>query len=224
MWRTFDQTRFGETTFAGPIMPVTGVIANYTEDLALFLEIMNNAAATRWETKPLQNYQEVDVSKLKIGYFLSDGIFEPMDAVKRGVLESVKKLKSIGAEVIEFNPPKFHFAEEIFYRIMTADGGENFHKILDGEKPVKQLKNMMMLNSAPAWKRNAVQSLAGLFGQPNLARLVSYFGGSGKKFMQTWAKERENYQFELESAMDQANIDAILSPMACFRPLSAKYG
>ena len=67
MWRTFDQTRFGETTFSGPIMPVTGVIANYAEDLALILEIMNQAATTRWKTESLQNYKETDISKLKVG-------------------------------------------------------------------------------------------------------------------------------------------------------------
>lgn len=214
MWRTFDQTRFGETTLEGPIMPVTGAIANFAEDLALFLQIMNDAAATRWKTEPLLDYKKADISKLKIGYFLSDGFFEPMPAVKRGVLESVEKLRTLGAKVVEFNPPKFQFAEEIFYRIMTFDGVSNFHKLLDGEKPVKQLKDMMMLASAPNWKRNAVKNLAHLFGQPSLARLLSYFGGRGEEFLQTWAKERVNYQRELESAMEKANIYAILSPMA----------
>jgi Asp-tRNA(Asn)/Glu-tRNA(Gln) amidotransferase A subunit family amidase len=167
MWRTFDQTRFGTKTFEGPIMPVTGVLANHVEDLDLFLNIMNDAATTHWETKPLRNYKEIDLSKLKVGYFLTDGFFEPMKAVKRGVLESVEKLKSHGVEVVEFKPPKFEFCEEIFYRIMTVDGVENFHKLLNGEKPVKQLKDMMNLASSPAWKRNSIISLAKLFGQKN---------------------------------------------------------
>lgn len=214
MWRTFDQTRFGETTFEGPIMPVTGVIANHAEDLALCLEIMNDSIGNRWKIKPLQNHKEIDVSKLKVGYFLTDGFFEPMPAVKRGVLESVEKLKSLGVEVIEFQPPKFELCEEIFYRIMTVDGVENFYKLLDGEKPVKQLKDMMMMASAPAWKRNTIKSLASLFGQKNLPRIMSYFGGRGLEFLQIWAKERANFQSELESAMDKANIDAIISPMA----------
>lgn len=214
MWRTFDQTRFGEKTLEGPIMPVTGVIANHAEDLGLVLEIMNDAAATRWKVESLKDHKKIDVSKLKIGYFLSDGFFEPMTAVKRGVLESIEKLKSPGAEIIEFNPPRFEFCEEIFYRILTVDGVSNFYKLLDGEKPVKQLKDMMMMASASNWKRNAVKSLANLFGQKNLPRLLSYFGGRGEEFLKTWGKERENYQRELESAMDKTKIDAILSPMA----------
>jgi fatty acid amide hydrolase len=214
MWRTFDQTRFGEKTFEGPIMPVTGVIANHAEDLPFVLEIMNDAIGNRWKTKPLQDYKQNDLSKLRVGYFTSDGFLEPMPAVKRGVLESVEKLKANGVEVVEFQPPKFQLCEEIFYRILTVDGVANFYKLLDGEKPVKQLKDMMNLASAPAWKRNAIISLAKLFGQKNLARLVSYFGGEGEEFLQTWAIERENYQRELEQAMDNAGIDAILSPMA----------
>lgn len=137
-----------------------------------------------------------------------------MNAVKRGVLESVAKLRSLGTEVIKFQPPKFEFCEEIFYRILTVDGVKNFYTILEGEKPVKQLKDMMMMASASSWKRNAVISLASVFGQKNLPRLLSYFGGKDEEFLQTWAKERENYQRLLESAMDEAGIDAILSPMA----------
>lgn len=214
MWRTFDQTRFGETTFEGPIMPVTGVIANHAEDLPLILDIMNEAIGTNWKTEPLQDYKKIDVSKLRIGYFTSDGFLEPMPAVKRGVLESVEKLKSLGAEVIEFQPPNFQLCEEIFYRIITVNKLENFYKLLDGEKPVKQLKDLMMLGSASKFTRNSAITLAKLFGQKNLARLVSYFGGCGDEFLQTWATERENYQRELEKAMDKAEIDAIISPMA----------
>ena len=214
MWRTFDQTRFGDKQIEGPIMPVTGVIANHAEDLALCLEIMNEAAATRWKTETLHNYKEIDVSKLKIGYFLSDGFTEPMEAVKRGVLETVAKLRAINAEVIEFTPPRFHFAEEIFYRIITVDGVSNYYTVLDGEKPVKQLKDMMKMASATQFTRNAVISLAKLFGQKNLPRILSYFGGKGEEFLKTWGEERANYQRELESAMDKAGIDAIISPIA----------
>jgi fatty acid amide hydrolase len=214
MWRTFDQTRFGETTFSGPIMPVTGVIANHAEDLPLILDVMNDAAATKWKVESLRNHKEIDVSKLKIGYFTSDGFTEPMNAVKRGVTESVEKLKSTGATVVEFQPPKFEICEEIFYRILTVDGVKNFYKLLDGEKPVAQLKDMMMMASATDWKRNAVISLAKMFGQKNMPRLLSYFGGKGEEFLQTWATQRENYQRELESAMDKAGIEAILSPIA----------
>lgn len=214
MWRTFDQTRFGTKTFEGPIMPVTGVLANHAKDLDLFLNIMNDAAATRWETESLQNYKEVDFSKLKVGYFLTDGFFEPMNAVKRGVLESVEKLKSLGVEVVEFNPPRFELCEEIFYRILTVDGVENFYKLLDGEKPVKQLKDMMNLASSPSWKRKSVINLTKLFGQKNLSRLISYFGGRGTEFLNKWGEERANYQRELEATMNKENIDAILSPIA----------
>jgi fatty acid amide hydrolase len=214
MWRTFDQTRFGETTFSGPIMPVTGVIANHAEDLPLILDVMNDAAATKWKVESLRDYKKIDISKLKIGYFISDGFIEPMEAVKRGVLESVAKLKSIGAEVIEFRPPNFRLCEEIFYRILTVDGVKNFYTWLDGEKPVKQLKDMMMMASAADWKRNAVISLAKMFGQKNMPRILSYFGGKGEEFLQTWGNEREKYQRELELATDNAGIDAIISPIA----------
>src|SRR5262245_55973555 len=102
MWRTPDLTRYGKTTFEGPIGSVAGVLANHAEDLDLFLRIINESAARTRKVESLENYKNIDVSKLKIGYYLTDGIFEPMPAVKRGVLEAVEKLRSLGAEVSEF--------------------------------------------------------------------------------------------------------------------------
>jgi fatty acid amide hydrolase len=213
MWRTPDFTRYGETTLQGPINAVTGVLGNYAEDLDLFLKIINEQAAKTRAVEPLQNYQNVDVSKLKIGYYLSDGIFEPMPAVRRGVLEAVEKLKSSGADVIEFAPPRLALAEEIFLRILCTDDARLFSKVLEGEKPLPQLKNMFMLAQASPLKLKAINAAAKLFGQKSVARLIPYFGGNGVENIRDWAGKQAAYRAEFLAAMDQENLDAIISPV-----------
>lgn len=213
MWRTPDLTRYGKKKLEGSIGSVAGVLAHHAEDLDLFLRIINEAAATE-KHKPLHDYREIDVSKLRIGYYLSDGIFEPMAAVRRGVLETVEKLKSLGAEVLEFSPPRLEYAEEIFYRILTADDARLFTEVLADEKPLPQLKNMFMLAQSSPAKRNLIYKAANLFGQQNLARAVPFFGGRGAEHLRLWAEKQADYRAEFTAAMDKENIDAIISPVA----------
>ncbi len=213
MWRTPDLTRYGATRLEGSIGSVTGVLGNQAEDLHLFLNIINQSVATTREVKPLQDYQNIDVSKLRIGYFLSDGIFEPMGAVKQGVLNSVAKLEKLGVEAIEFQPPRLSFVEEIFFRIVGADGGKLFNDVLAKEKPVSQLKNMLMVASASQFKRDLLNNLANLFGQKSLARQIPYFGGKGEAHLKIWAEKQADYRREFLAAMERENLDAIISPV-----------
>jgi fatty acid amide hydrolase len=213
MWRTPDLTRYGERRLEGPIGSVAGVLANHAEDLNLFLKIINEPAAKMFDGRPLDDYKNVDVTKLKIGYFLSDGIFEPMPAIKRGVREAVEKLKSTGAEVIEFEPPNPGLAEEIFLRLLTTDDAKLFTRVLDGEKPMPQLKNMFMLAQASPFMRNAVKNAARLFGQKNVTRLIPYFGGKGIESIREWAARQAAYRAEFLAAMDAEKIDALIGPV-----------
>jgi fatty acid amide hydrolase len=213
MWRTPDLTRYGETALEGPIGSVAGVLGNYAEDLDLFLGIINESAAHRRKVEPLRDYKQVEVSKLKIGFYVSDGIFEPMPAIQRGVREAVEKLKSLGAEVVEFKPPRLNVAEEIFLRILTTDDAELFTKVLDGEKPLPQLKNMFMLAQASPGKRKAINSAARFFGQKNVTRLIPYFGGQGAPHLREWAEKQAVYRAEFLASMDAEKLDAIIGPV-----------
>ena len=103
MQRTIDQCRYLEKPPDLSINSVAGVLANYAEDLQLFLEIMNGAIDDQWSVEPLKDFRQIEVSKLKVGYFLTDGLFEPMPAVKRAILESVDKLKAIGVELLMYS-------------------------------------------------------------------------------------------------------------------------
>jgi fatty acid amide hydrolase len=119
----------------------------------------------------------------------------------------------LGAETIEFAPPRLDFAEEIFLRILCTDEAKLFTKVLDGEKPMPQLKNMFMLAQASPRKLKAFKAAAKIFGQKSMTRLIPYFGGKGIEYVREWATKQAAYRAEFLAAMDKENLDAIVSPV-----------
>jgi len=218
MWRTIDHTRFLDYIPEIAINSVTGVMGNYVEDLDLMLQIMNEQAMTeRKEVQPLGNMNDVDVTKLKVGYFLSDGLFEPMPAVKRTVLEAVEKLKSNGVTVFEWTPPTLTKAEELFFKILSADDAFLFKEPLGKEKPIPQIASLIKLSNASPLTRNLLSGVASVFGQKGLKRIIRYFGGKGADYRKQIESDLEEYRRNFSAQMKSAEIDAILS-LPCALP------
>ncbi len=216
MGRTIDQTRFIEHQVNPSINSATGILANHAEDLQLFLDIMNTAIGNRWAVEPLQNFKEVDVSKLKVGYFLTDGLFEPMTAVKRAVWEAVEKLKSLGVMVVAFEPPPLVEAEELFFNILTADGGPLFMQNLQKEKAMPQAQGLLMLAKVSPFVRKILRGLTRLLGQKSLYRIIPYFGGAGEAYHRVKAEQQKAFIEKYLKAMNTSTIgqlDAIISPV-----------
>jgi fatty acid amide hydrolase len=210
MWRIPDLTRYGAGILEGPVGSVAGPLGNFAEDLALVLEIMNETAARSRKVEPLGDYRRVDPGGLRIGFFHSDGLFEPMPAVRRAVDESVVRLRNAGAEILEFDLPPLGWAEEIFYRILTVNRGKIFTDVLGDEKPLPQLRNTLLLVKASPAMRRAIGTLAQVFGQRTLRRLLPYFGGEGEAFLREWAEKQERFRHDFLARMEAARIDAIV--------------
>ncbi|MGC3944763.1 MAG: amidase family protein [Chryseolinea sp.] len=216
MSRTVDQTRFIDRHIDLSINSVVGVLASHPEDLQLFMEIINLAAEKQRPVKPLKDFHNLDVTRLKVGYFLSDGLFEPMPAVKRAVIESVGKLKSLGVQVTEFQPPNLAEAEEIFMSIMLADNGPLFTENLQNEKPVPQIAGNVMLGKMPSYARKVLRGALNVLGQKSMTRVMPYLNGKGEAFQNQMKQKQKAFREKYLKAMDNSPIgklDAILSPV-----------
>lgn len=216
MSRTVDQTRFSERPINLSINSVVGVLGNHAEDLHLFLEILNCAAERQRSVKPLQDFRNVDITLLKVGYFLSDGLFEPMPAVKRAVMESVDKLRSLGVQVTEFQPPDLAEAEEIFLSILLADNGSLFTENLQDEKPVPQIAANVRLGKMSPFVRRMLKGALTLLGQKSMTRVMPYLEGKGEEFQNRMKQKQIAFTGKYLTAMDNSAIgrlDAVLSPV-----------
>ena len=212
--RAIDQARFLERPLDLPIKSVTGILANHAEDLQLFLDIINTASVEK--TQPLKDFKEVDCSKLKVGYILSDHLFEPSNSIKRGVLESVEKLKSLGIETTLFEPPNMAEAEEIFTKILSADKLPLFTENLKNDKPSGLLRSYFLLLNSPAFVKKIIYHLSGLLGQSTIRRTIRFFEGKGEENLKALTEKMDSFKNKYLSAMDNSPIgklDAIISPI-----------
>lgn len=218
MARTVDHTRFIDGPIQLSINSVTGVLARHAEDLHLFLNVINQA--TTQDLPALKDPKTVDISQLKVGYFLSDGLFEPMPAIKRAVMEAVKQLQTIGVETVEFTPPDLLEAEALFFKILSADGAPLFAQNLLAEKAVPQAQGLLMLSKASPFLKAILSTLTGLLGQKSVNRIIPYFGGKGETFRQEQATAQKKFIEKYIQSMDHSPIgklDGIISP-ACALP------
>ncbi len=216
MQRMVDMARFVDDPQPISIQSVTGVLGNSANDLQLLLEVINEAAKKMRKVTPLQHFKDVNVATLKVGYFVTDGLFEPMPAIKRAVLQAVKVLREAGIEVVEFIPPKLSEAEELLFKILSADRGFLFTDNLQDEKAIPQAAGLIMLAKASVLVRKVLWGLAGLLGQKSLRRIIPYFGGKGIAFRNSVEAQQREFISKFLGAMDHSPIgklDAIISPV-----------
>ena len=100
----------GNVNGSSLILPSSvGTIARAVEDCALFLKSV--CVQKMWEMDPkvppvpFDNKAYECGSKLRIGYFKSDGWFEPCKAARRGLEETIAQLEAAGHTCIPFQPP-----------------------------------------------------------------------------------------------------------------------
>jgi fatty acid amide hydrolase len=220
MQRIPDLCRFIDNPPPVSINSVAGVLGNSADDLQLLLGIINKEASKKNTNQPLKNFKDVDITKLKVGYFLSDGLFEPMPAVKRAVLEAIEQLKKSGAQVTEFTPPDLAEAEELFFKILSADEAVLFTQNLQKEKAMPQAAGLVMLSKVPPFVRSILSGLTGLLGQKAIKRIIPYFGGKGEAYRKENSDKQKAFTAKYEAAMDNSTIgklDAVISPV-CAMP------
>src|SRR5205823_765411 len=85
----------------------TGPMSRHVEDLWLGLQVLTDQSdgyvAGDVVPMPIKNPAEVQIDKLKIVAWTSDGVFPPSLAIARAVKEAVDALRACGAEVIELD-------------------------------------------------------------------------------------------------------------------------
>ncbi|KAG2354858.1 amidase signature enzyme [Suillus spraguei] len=93
-------------------------------------------------------YHAVELpSKLRFGYYLSDGMMESSPACKRAVLETVSALRKQGHQCIEFTSPLNASAMEVFLGLASSDGYKKMLSHLDSD-PMASL-NLFLVTLGP---------------------------------------------------------------------------
>jgi fatty acid amide hydrolase len=217
MARTVDQTRVLDYEVDNSINSAVGPLAKHAEDLYPALAVLNEVAATLGTVEPLRDPAAVDLSQLRVGYFLTDGFFPPMAAIRRAVAESVARLEDLGVTTVAFEPPDLAEAEAIFYGIMGGEDQPIFLENLQDDRPIEQLADLLSLVRAAPWKRKFLYWLTGLLGQESARRVIRHVGGKGAAHYAQLEERQRAFTQRYLRAMDESAagpLDAIISPVA----------
>jgi fatty acid amide hydrolase len=213
--RLNDPGRFsvpiGQRAFVSQIGP----LARHVQDVALALEVLNGINIE--PPLPLGDYRQVDISKLRVGFYSFDGTLAPAPAIRRAIQEAAKVLKGGGAQVVEWTPPDIGEAMLLFFGLLSADGGAGFKRMLGRGKRDPRANLPITLGSVPASVRAVAKTVLKAAGQPTLGSFLEYYGHTRTDQYWTLVERQLDYQQRFKQQLDRDGIDVILCP-ACPLP------
>jgi fatty acid amide hydrolase len=168
--RTPDAGRYSQHPGERAIMSQVGVLARRVSDVALGLEIINGGRnPEELPSMPLGNTEAVDLSQVRVAFYTDDGTFKVAPAVQRAVLEAAEMLRDQGAVVTAWSPPEVQHAVDLFFGILSADGGQGIKQTLGKDKRDPRIATLLFLAQR---SRPTLAALGGLLrsvGQSGLA-------------------------------------------------------
>jgi len=141
------------------IPAVQGPICRSVEDCAAYMRA--TLVPALWENDrslPPLPFREEDYgnkAKLRIGYFDTDGWFEPCATSKRAVQETVALLRQEGHSVEKFDlPTDGWFNYGLLVSINGAEGNmRSYVEALEGEEPIPEYNLLLRMSNLPSWLR-----------------------------------------------------------------------
>ncbi len=128
---------------AGSLQPfgTFGPMARFTDDLILGLSVMSGPDTLDPNTPPvsLGNPNTVDISQLKVAYFMDNGIVTPTQEIMDATHRAAQVLAEMGATIEEVRPPNIERTYELHWEpfFTMCDGGatvRNFLKDIPDER------------------------------------------------------------------------------------------
>jgi fatty acid amide hydrolase len=201
-----------------------GTLARTTGDVALATEVLNGGRAPDIEPPmPLSDYTSVDVSKLRVAYYTDDGTLTVAPAVRRAVTEAAGMLAGRGAQVLEWRPPDVLHAVDIFYGLLSSDGGSTLAKVLGKTQKDPRVAQLLTLASAPTPLLAAIRGLLRATGQRRTLEVARNFGQRRTADYWRLVEQQDAYMRRFMRALDQDDggpFDVIICPACAVPPLT----
>ncbi|MBD3629722.1 amidase [Cyclobacterium sp.] len=109
-----------------------GPMARRVEDLYLLLSILSGPDQMDASISPVPLYDpaEVDLSKLRIAYYTTNDLAEPIPEIKKMVVDCANQLRSSVSSVDEARPPVLHELSEKRSELNSADGKAHIKRLI----------------------------------------------------------------------------------------------
>jgi fatty acid amide hydrolase len=214
--RTPDAGRYSAPIGQRAIVSQVGVMARQVADVALGTEVINGGRNPNVEPPmPLGDPTRVDLARLRVATYANDGTFAVAPAVRRAVGEAAAALRAAGASVTEWQPPDVTHALDLFFSIMSADGGTGLRHTLGRDKRDPRIATIATLSARSTTTLGVLGHLLRLAGQPGLAYGIKNFGHRDTWHYWQVVEAQIEYQRRFAHALDHDDggpFDLIVCP------------
>lgn len=191
-----------------------------TSTVALGTEVINGGRAPDTEPPlPLGDFERVDLARLRVATYADDGTFTVAPAVRRAVGAAAAALRAAGASVTEWQPPNVSPALDLFFSVMSADGGAGLKHTLGRDKRDPRIATIVALSGRSTATLGLLGRLLRLVGQQGLAYGIKNFGHRDTWHYWQIVEEQIEYQRRFAQALDHDDggpFDLILCPATAY--------
>uniref|UniRef100_A0A914W0X5 fatty acid amide hydrolase n=1 Tax=Plectus sambesii TaxID=2011161 RepID=A0A914W0X5_9BILA len=157
---------------------------------------------------PFKDDVLADSKPLTIGWFDTDGYFEPTHSCRRAVREAKQALERSGHKLVQWTPPNAFEAFEMAVGALTMDGGDYIMTMLSDECSIDELlAPQLWIWGWPNWLKRWLAHLV----PPRIAQMLRAQATTPQELRHLYARI-EQYRTHFAQSMRDAGIDAILCP------------
>ena len=152
---------------------------------------------------------EVAIKGLRVGFYEDDRYFPASAAIRRAVREAAQLL-SAGCTVEPFQVPEVREALDVFYGLLTVDGGDGPKAFMGGSQYDARIKDLMTLATLANPLRAPVATLYRLRGQQRVAELVGVAGRQSADAAAKLVARRDALRQRFRESMK--GLDVLIGP------------
>lgn len=198
------------------ILSQPGPIARGVADLSLAMSLLAAPGQERLDVtvppSPWRESAEVELAKLRVGFYIDNGFFAPAPAFYRAVREAAAALAARGVAVEPWTPPDAGRAWDIYLQLVFADGMAGARRALRKSKKDRRMRRAVEIAALPKSVRAAIARVLEWWGQPRLAKATRRIERLSLRGYWEMVGERNRYRAQFLGALDAGRFDAILCP------------
>ncbi len=206
---------FGNFNGQHELRVVPGPMARTVEDLNLLMRVWlgpNSERAMDQPPVPWADYRTVSLQGKRIAWWSEAEDFQVSPAIRRAVEISRERLREAGAELVAWQPPRMNDVLDLYFGLLSADGGAGFRMLLRDEQIDYRVKKLLRFAgmSAPArwlmhlWQRE--------FRSPRLGRMIAAAGPRTGRALWELQARAWKYRQEFWRQFKSNRFDALLFP------------
>lgn len=203
---------FGQEVIRGQ----SGPMARTARDTAFFFEAIDPQAMSVLDPRvpplPPSRAADVDISRLRVGWWVDDGGVPASTAVDRAVRRAADALRGRVRGVVELRLPRSWDMAFTYMAVMSSDGGATAFDQLEGGALAAALRPMRGVARLPDGLRRTIARAAALAGEERVSRFLLALGRKSVTELWRLTQVVRGYRAEVLAAMREADVDVLLCP------------